>query len=302
MPWLIVAILAYFILAVVFLVDKYLLVSAIPNAKVFAFYVGILGILVLLIVPFIDFYIPEAGQLALSLVAGALFIYANFWFYKGLRSFEVSRIVPMVGALVPIFTFLLVYIFSFGKESLSFWHTSAFILLILGSLLILLKKEKFISMRSLQISALAAFLFSLSFVFTKYVYMAQPFWNGFVWLRIGGVLMALMFLFAPEVRQELFKPKAKLQRKTAVIFLSNQAAGGGAAILQNWAIALAPLVYIAFINALQGVQYVFLLIFAVLLSLKFPKILREEISKEVILQKIIAILLIGAGLLILALK
>jgi len=42
------------------------------------------------------------------------------------------------------------------------------------------------------------------------------------------------------------------------------------------------------------------LIFAVLLSLKFPKILKEEVSREILLQKIVAILLIGGGLTLLA--
>jgi len=74
------------------------------------------------------------------------------------------------------------------------------------------------------------------------------------------------------------------------------------AVLQNWAVALAPLIYLAFINALQGVQYVFLLIFTAFLSLKLPQILKEEISRKIISQKIIAILLIGGGLAILACK
>ena len=73
-------------------------------------------------------------------------------------------------------------------------------------------------------------------------------------------------------------------------------------VLQNWAISLAPLVYIAVINALQGVQYVFLLIFAVLLSVKFPQILREEISGNIIFQKAVAILVIALGLAILTIK
>jgi len=72
--------------------------------------------------------------------------------------------------------------------------------------------------------------------------------------------------------------------------------GAGANILQNWAIALAPLAFVAVISALQGVQYVFLLIFAVLLSLKSPQILKEEISRKILFQKVIAILLIAGGL------
>jgi len=314
MLWLPVSILAYLILAIVFLVDKYLLTGPIPNPKVYAFYVGTLGLLVLFIAPFVDFYLPEKSQIALSLLAGATFIYGLFWFYSALRLFEPSRVVPAIGGLTPLFTFGLIYIVSGGKEILSFSEVIAFILLILGSVLINFKKEKLITFKSLQLSILSAFLFSLSFVLIKYVYLFLPFWNGFIWRSIGGFLMALcFFIFFPEIKKEILKEftphriysgagREGFSKKTAAIFLANQAAGGGAAILQNFAIFLAPLVYIPLIHALNGTQYIFLLILAILISTKFPQILREEISKEIILQKIIAILLIGIGLSLLTFK
>jgi drug/metabolite transporter (DMT)-like permease len=323
MLWLIVAISAYFILAVVFLVDKYLLTKAIPNPKVYAFYVGTLGILVLVLAPFVGFYIPEKSQIALSLLAGAVFVYGLFWFYKTLQLFEASRAVPAIGGLTPLFTFGLIYLFTSGREVLSSRGLIAFILLVLGSILINLKKEKLINLKSFKFSILTAFFFSLAFVLTKYIYLVQPFWNGFIWKSIGGFLMAAcFFIFFPEIKKEIFRyrvehinyvlsegeeedvvlfAREKFQKKTAVVFLSNQAAGAGAAILQNWAIFLAPLAYVPVIHALNGTQYVFLFIFSIFLSLKFPQILKEEISKEVLFQKIIAILLIGGGLILLSL-
>ena len=48
-------------------------------------------------------------------------------------------------------------------------------------------------------------------------------------------------------------------------------------------------------NSLQGIQYIFILVLAYLFFKKFPK-LREQFSKEIIIQKIIAIILIGLGL------
>ncbi|MDP3990881.1 MAG: hypothetical protein Q8P63_01125 [Candidatus Nealsonbacteria bacterium] len=300
MLWLIVIIAAYFILAAVFLVDKYLLVSTIPNHKVYAFYVGILGISVLLLIPFIDFYVLKPSYLLLSFISGASFLLGLFWFFKGLKLFEPSRIVPAVGGILPISTFLLVYLFSGGKEVLGFWEISAFLLLILGSVLITYEKSKRISLKSLQISLLAAIFLAVSFVTAKYVYLEYPFLLGLIWTRLGGVLLAFIFLLSPQLRKELFRQKTVIQKNTVVIFLSSQAAGAGANVLQNWAIALAPLAYLAFINALQGVQYAFLLVLAVLISIKFPKILREEVSKEAVLQKLVAILFIGAGLAMLA--
>jgi len=303
MLWLIVAISAYFLFAIVALVDKYLLTGPLPNPKVYTFYVGILGLLVLLLAPFVGFYYPGPFPVFLAFLSGAFFIFGLFWFYKAIWLFEVSRVVPAVGGSLPIFAFLLVYIFSLGKEKLLLPELLALLLIVAGSILITYKRGSQISLRSFQISAIAAFFLALSFVLTKYVYLALPFWSGYIWKTIGGSLAALTFLlFSPGLKRELFKVKMGLQKKTAGIFLTNQAVGAGAHILQNWAIALAPLAYVAIINALQGTQHIFLLVFAVLLSWKFPKILKEEISRKILFQKIIAILLIGGGLTLLVIR
>lgn len=302
MLWLIVAILSYLILAVAFLVDKYLLVGSISNPKVYTFYVGVSGILILALIPFVGFSIPGAWQVFLSITCGIFFTGGLFWFYKALQLFEPSRVVPAVGGILPVFSFLLILIFSKGKAIFAPFDYIAFVLLILGSVLVTYKKSQKISLKCFLISSVAAVLFAFYVVLAKYVYMGQSFWSGLIWIRIGGFLAALGFLLTREVRSELFKAKPGLRGKTAILFLSNQAAGAGGNILQSWAIALAPLVYVATINALAGIQYVFLFIFSIALSLKLPNILKEEISGEVIFQKIAAILLIGGGLLILVLK
>lgn len=301
MLWLIIIILAYFLLAISALGDEYLLGGP-PNPKSYSFYVGTLGLLVIVLIPFVGFSIPDTPQIVLSLLAGTIFIFALFGFFTGLEYYEVSRIVPAVGALLPLFTFGLVFLFSGGKEILILREFFAFLLLILGSVFISLVTGKKISFKSLQISALTAFLFALSFVLAKYVYLAQPFWSGFISMRVGGFLAALCFLFSKQVRDEIFRRKSTFQRKTGTIFLGNQVVGASAFLLQNWAIALVPLSLLPFINALEGIKYVFLLSFTTLLSLKFPQILKEEISRKTIIQKIIAISLIIGGLVLLAIK
>lgn len=301
MIWLFAALTTYFLLAIVFLVDKYLLTQRIPNPKLYSFLVGCLGGLALLLIPFVDFSVPASSQVILAFVAGALYIIGLFWFYKGLQLFEASRVVPAITGILPLFTFAITFLSSQGQEKLSLEGLMVFFLLVLGSVLITYQRKVGISFECLKISTLAALALALSFVLTKYVYLAQSFWSGFIWIRLGGVLMALLFFFLfREIRKSLFEAKKTFSQKTGLIFITNQGVGAGAIILQNWAIALAPLAYIALINALQGTQYVFLLIFALILSFKFPQIIKEEISKEVILQKVLAILLIGGGLALLA--
>jgi len=300
MLWLMVAISAYFLFGAVNIVDKYLLAGPIPSPKVYAFYVGILGILALGLIPFGFLIIPEISLILLAILAGIFHILAIFVLFVGLKTFEASRIVPATGAFLPLFTFGFTFVLAGGKETLAFSDIIAFILLLLGSLLITWQRGKVISRASLKIAGLAAFLFALYFILIKFVYLSQPFISGLIWTRIGAVLIALVFLFSKEVREDIFRGPKVFQRKTWAIFLPNQAAGAGAFVLQNWAVALVPLIYLGMVNALEGIKYIFILIFAFLLSLKTPQILKEEISRKVIFQKVMAILLIAGGLALLA--
>lgn len=294
MSWLIVIILSYFLFAVVSLVDRYLLIGP-PNPKIYTFYVGVLGILALLLVPFVGFSVPGVYEIIFCLLVGAVYVFALFFLFSGLEQFEASRIIPGIGGFLPIFTLLLIYFFSEGRTVLNPLEILAFFFLVLGSVTISWQSSTKISFKSLGFSALIGLFLSLNFVLAKYVYLILPFWTGFIWIRVGTFLTSIFFLFTKQVRKELFSGVSAFSKKTGAFFLFNQAIGASAFILQNWAIALAGLVYLSVINALQGIQYVFLF-FLTLLFLK------EGLSKKVILQKITAILFIGIGLIILALK
>lgn len=305
MPWFLVAILSYFLLAAVFLADKWLLVGPISSPKIYAFYIGILQILVFPLIFFVDFVIPEPFQIILAIASGFFFILALYWFYRGLQIFEPSRIVPAVGGFLPIFILIIIYLISGGKDGFTARYFLSFFLLIFGSILLTYERSKIISLQSIKISIVTAILFAFYSILAKYAYMGQPFWSGFIWIRAGSFLTAILFLFLfkKEILNEILKkPKIAETKKNAAVFFINQGVGAGANILNNWAIALAPLAFVPIVSALQGTQYVFLLFFSVFLSLKFPQILKEEISRRTLLQKVAAILLIGAGLAILAIK
>jgi len=301
MLWLLVTIFCYFVFAFVFLVDKYLLSSSIQEPKIYVFYVGALSVLAVLFIPFVAFSVPSFCQTIFALFAGAFFIYALFWFYRALQSFEVSRVVPVISGLTPFFTLAITYIFSLGRQKITPFYFLAFCLLVLGSVLMVSEKGKKIKLKKIKIPLFASFLLALSFVFLKYVYLELNFWSAFIWTKIGSFLIALVFILIwQEVRQGVFRATGKVNKKTALIFLLNQTAGAGANILQNLAVFLVPLGYLAFVNALQGVQYVFLFLFSLFLSLRFPQILKERVSREIIIQKSVAVLSIGLGLAALA--
>ncbi len=298
MTWLLITILAYFFLAISVLGDKFLLGGGIPNPKIYSFYVGFLGIFVLVFIPF-GFFLPNPGEIALALLAGVIFIAGLFLYYSAIKEFEASRIAPAVGGLVPIFSFIFVSFLLKGKAVLSTEEIFAFLLLILGSVLIISGKSVNILGKSFFLSLFISFYFALYFVLAKFVYTSLGFINGFIWIRIGGFLAAFFFLISKEVRSNIFSWRQMTGLKTTGIFVGNQIIGSMGAVLQNWAIALVKLSGVALVNALQGIMYVFLFIFTLILSKKFPQILKEEISRKVLFQKIIAILLIGGGLVLL---
>ncbi|MEA3344163.1 MAG: hypothetical protein U9Q16_00560 [Patescibacteria group bacterium] len=301
MLWFIVIILAYLLFAATNLVNKFILAGP-PNPKSYSFYVGILSGLTILLIPFVGFSIPNFYQILLCLLSGAVFIFAILGLFEGLERFEASRVIPAIGAISPLFVFALIFLFSGGKEVLGIIEIVSFILLIIGGILITYNPSAKVSLKSLKISVLTSFLFAFFFILAKYVYIMLPFWTGFIWIRIGTFLAAIFFIFFKEVRQEIFEKKFTFNKKTGILFILNQIIGALASILQNWAIALAGLIYLSLISALQGVQYVFLFILTILVSLKFPKRFKEDFSKKVLFQKIVAILIIGAGLSVLALK
>jgi len=300
MLWLIVIIAAYFLLALSDLGNKYLLAGP-PNPKSYTFYVGTLSILAVGLIPFVDFGVPQPCQLLLALLSGAIYVSALYALYNALENFEVSRVTPAIGGILPLFTFALSWLFFGAQRQFEGRGILAFFLLLIGTVIITWQKEKIISRESLKISILAALLFSISFIFSKFVYLEQPFWQGFIWMRIGGFLIAIFLIFSREVRKEIFGRKPSFSKKTGTIFLLTQSAGAGAFVLQNWAIALAAVVFLPVINALAGTQYIFLFLLITFISLKFPKILKERISRQIIFQKIFAILIIGIGLALLLL-
>ncbi len=308
MSWIFIIISSYVLFAGSALVDKYLMSGIAVKPKIYIFYVGVFGMLVFLLIPIVGFVFPSLLQFVLGVASGAFLMFAIFQYLQGLKFFEPSRIVPAIGGLTPIFTFLLLFFISRGKETFSALQFVSFFFLLGGTMLITFEKEKMVNTASLRIAALSAFFTALSFIFAKYLYLSLPFWTGLMLIRVGAFFIALLLLLiSREVQKEIFGAKKESastpfreQPKVAIVFFAGQAMGALAEVLRSFAVFLVPLLFLPFIYALQGVEYVALFFFALLLSLWLPKIMQEEISFPVMLQKIFAVLCIIVGLIALS--
>ncbi len=295
--WLSIAIISYLFFGLASLGDK-LVLNRSPNPKLYTFYVGALSSLAVLLIPFVGFHIPDAVSFFWIAMTSLVTIAGLYVLYCAVAKFEVSRVVPIIGAVQPILVLLFSWFF-WGLNALTANNIIAFLVLLISSVIISFEKRLNLNRKLLIYSVAASFLVALGLIFIKMVFLRLDFLEGIIWIGICNLLLVLMFFFNTGFRQNFFIKKTAFNGKTLLLVLLTQSAGAVAGLLQNFAIFLAPISGLAIINALRGVQYVFLFAIALLFSFFYPRVLKEEITKKIIIQKAVAILLIVLGLIIL---
>ena len=292
--WLYLALGASFLNAIVVLIDKYLLVSpAVGKPAVYAFYVGSLSAAALLLLPFGVVLVPTIMVLWLSLVAGISYVYALLFLYKSLKLSDASDVAPVFGAVSTVATFGFSFIFLGGSLSGNF--LSGFILLVVGTFI---TSYFHLTKKAILFLVVAGVMFGFSTVFLKELFNQTAFWNGFFWSRLANVLgVVILFLWSNNARAILDNIKtSSMGTKTAVVV--NKVIAGFAFLLILYAIKLGD---VSVVNALTGVQFAFLLLFAILFSKRFPEYFYESVHHHhhAILRKLVATVLIMVGLFLL---
>jgi len=296
MNWLIISIASYLFFAIASLGDKMVLKKT-PKPKLYAFYVSFLSIFAVLVLPFIHFNFPDKQTLIWAFLDAIVYVWGLYTLFLALEKYDVSRTIPTIGAIQPVLVFILALVFwPSATLILTQANLLAFFLLLLGGILISTENNFDLTKDSLFLSFLTALLFSLDFIFQKFVFEGTDLISGFILMRLLGVIVCLVFLLDKEVRRDIRKKEGE---KTGFIFILAQGAGGLATVFQSWAIKLVPVAYLAIINALKGIQYVFLFVMTILCSCFIPKLFKESLSKKILIQKLIAIFIIAIGLFVL---
>lgn len=289
--WIICIIAAYLFLAIASFSDKLFLKEK-ETPKAYTFYVGIFSGLVLLLIPFIGF---NFNDVYLGAIEGVVYIFALYSMYHVLNKADVSMAIPIIGGIQPIVVLFLTF-FIFGFSGFVLKDVFALVILILGTVIISFNSKFKFDKKIFLLALIPALLFAIDFILTKQVFIANDFWHGLVLMRTFSFLTVLVFLFNRKFQKEVFKKKPT---KRGVIFLLAQGSGGLGIILQSFAISIVPVFYLATLNALKGVQYIFLFLITIFFSLVFPKILKENLDKKVLLRKGFAIVLIAVGIILL---
>lgn len=285
--WIILALIGQIIGGTSALFDKLIIKKYYPNPIGYAFWLGVLGVFALMLVPF-GFSLPSDIPLIVGIVAGISFIIGMLMYFKALSSGHVFNIIILIGALLPIATFA--WSWMILQPSMAGYQMSAFLLLVGGSALLFFTEPEKIR-HAVFINALgAAVLLGFSTVLSKFVYASGNFVSGFVIIKMGSLLGALMLLAIPHIRRKLLSTHPTVVR-SEIGYLANRTYAGLGSMVLQYAIALGipPLV-----DALYNVQLVVVLVGGWFL-------LRERSRGWNLFGKIIAMFVVGFGILWLSL-
>ncbi len=291
MTWLYFAITAYFLDAIIFVIDKYLLSKDVPHPSAYAFFTAALSGFALLLLPF-GVHMPNFVDLLVALISGLSFFLGIIFLYKSVKMIDVTEAMPAIGAVTAlatlVFSALFLSVTPTGPHELS-----AFVLLVSGTLMM---SYFHLSSRVVWFIITAGVCMALSFVTMKLFFNLSDFINGLFWTRVGFLLGAGVIVLFPEPRREIKSVLHQASHESKFVFILNKALAGVVFIILYYAIRIGDVV---FVNAIQGVQYVFTLVIASFLIKTMPRIFERHTEKFVSTRKIIATGFIIAGLVLL---
>lgn len=285
--WFYLAVVAYALNAIAFIIDKYLLAGPSVKPFVYAFWVAILSSVVFILIP-LGIFIPSSLYLFIALTSGATFFLALVFLYQAIRKTDVSIASTKVSAMSVTFAYLLSILFL--GESFAVINFVAFGIIMVG-ILLLGKTGHSVWLEAL----LGGMLFGFSLVTLKMSFDLSNFINGFFWTRVGFVGTAVATLILPKMRKNIVESYRDTHSSSKLLFLLGKFFAGTGFVLLDFAIRLGN---VALINALLGIQFIFIFLLALVVGLKVPKV-AEDISSPILLKKFFGMALVVTGLLML---
>lgn len=305
MSWLSLTIIAQVLNSFVAVLDKYLVTSKrITTPILYVFYTGALTILGLLV------YLPSlidpntalpkfsnitlvSPILFLILVIAAISQLVALWsLFSSLKRNDASDVVPVMGSFSALFSLVIGYIFL--GVSLAPHFTIGFGLLVLGTLLI---SHLRFNKKTFYFTLLGGFCFALYNILLKEVLIRTSFDTGFFWVSLLVPLFSFTLLYSKRVNLTFHTQRKERHIKaTSIILLINKVIAGVAGILLIKAIEVGE---VSIVQALGGLQFVFLFLIAAIIGPLTPFDFGENIKRKDLYSKLVAISVIFVGFVLL---
>lgn len=263
------------------------------NVPSYVFWLGVLSVLGLALIPF-GFQMPRTSVATLAFFTGILQLAAIFFYYEALNRGEASQTLAVMGGFSPVATALI------GAALLPQpigGGLPAFTLLTLGGFVMFLSEP--LDIKGILPDILfASVLFGLVNVLEKIIYNETNFVSGYVMFTLGTFAGALLLLVKRSWREEIFEESEAAPPRSRFWYFANRLAAGIGSFLVYYAVSLT---HPAIVDAIAGVRYAIIFLGAFLITRLRPSWLLENFSGWALAGKIIATLLVAAGLVLLGL-
>lgn len=222
-------------------------------------------------------------------------VFSLFWLYPylfALKKDEASIVAP-VFQTIPVFSYILAFIFL--HEVLTFQQITAGILVMSGSIILSLEIEsgkKRIKKDVLFLILLSSLVIAINALVFKFVALETSFWETAFWEYVGYSLMGFGLLLVPNFRKEALTVFKKNASAALGINLLNELFGTVGNIAMRYASLLAP---IAATQVVNGFQPLFIFLIGIFLTMFFPKLGQEKITRRHLLHKSLSIALMIIG-------
>lgn len=294
MPWYVFAALTPTFYSFSVFTDKFLIEKKIKDPFVLTVLLGvgsgIVGIILGIITGFQRIGFVQTGFM---LFAGMLLLLYLFPYFKAMKIDDASRVIPLY-QFIPVITLVLSAIFL--KETLTFRQIIGLLIVVAGTFLISLEKIEgniFRLRKSLWLMLLSSLMYGSIGIFFRFVVKNTSVWTTLSYEYIGtGITAILLLLFVPRINHGL-KKDLKGVKSSLPLIAADKSLGICAQISEGFAISLAA---VPLVNVVESIQPVLMIIEGIIFTMWFPHIIKENIRKETIVQKLISILLIFFGL------
>jgi uncharacterized membrane protein len=287
------AILSPAIFAINNYIDKFLLEKHNISPTVITIYGGIFAFITGLVVLLATgFYPIDAKSLLIILSSGFLTTIYLLPYYKALSVDETSRVIPLF-QFYPIFVLILSFIFLKEGFSIPQYIGSA---LIVGAGFLLsvesLEGKIFRLRKSFFYMMISSFLFAIAQILYKFGVTEIPFWNTLPYEGFGIALGAITITVYKNNFYKFRRETNKFKKRVFLFMTINELIYVASRYTGYFAISL---ISVGIVSILSSLQPLFVLIFGIVLSVWFPHIIKEVITRKTMGLKFAAIIIMIIG-------
>ena len=233
------------------------------------------------------------------LIAALIYVIATVFYFKAIEKNDASLVVVMF-QMIPVFSYILALILF--KENLTIRQIVGSIIIILSAIIISFdfnEKNNRKKFKALLLMILSSLCYSIYFILFDIGIRNSTYYSCAFWYQIGFLIMGIVLLLLRSFRIPFVNAIKKNGKRYLILNTTNEVINLIANLLVNYANLLIP---IALVNVLSGFQGAFAFILGIIGTLLLPKYIKEDLSKRVVIQKIVCIILGIIGLIILVYK